>query len=137
MPIRRSIPTCATREIGDVAAVLEDLDIDVVSFEAARSTMQLVGVLQASRYRGGIGPGIYDVHSPVVPNVSELEVLIRRALDVVGPRRLWVNPDCGLKTRGYDEVSTALANMVAATGRLRAELPPESSAPGALGLPRP
>ena len=124
-------------QIGDVAAVLGDLDIDVVSFEAARSKMQLVGVLKDSCYRGGIGPGLYDVHSPIVPSVSELEGLIRRALDVLGPRRLWVNPDCGLKTRGYDEVSSALANMVAATGRLRAELTPDSPAPGALGRPRP
>jgi 5-methyltetrahydropteroyltriglutamate--homocysteine methyltransferase len=108
--------------LGDIMGALEDLDIDVVSLEAARSHMGLVDELEHLSYRGGMGPGIYDVHSPNVPGVPELEALLRRALSVVGPDRLWVNPDCGLKTRGYDEVTAALGHMGAAAHQLRGNL---------------
>jgi 5-methyltetrahydropteroyltriglutamate--homocysteine methyltransferase len=109
-------------ELADVVDVLEDLEVDVVSFEASRSHLALLGDLRHVRYRGGVGPGVYDVHSPLVPAAAELETLLRRALGDVGADRLWVNPDCGLKTRRYDEVTAALAHMVAAARTLRAEL---------------
>lgn len=109
-------------QLGDLTHVLDDLDVDVVSLEAARSKMGLLGELESSRYRGGIGPGVYDVHSPTVPDTSEVEALLRDALGVLGPDRLWVNPDCGLKTRSYPQVREALAHMVDAARRLRAEL---------------
>jgi len=109
-------------QLGDVVDVLDDLDVDVVSLEAARSQMQLVRALAAALYRGGVGPGIYDVHSPRVPEVEEMALLLRRALRAVGPDRLWVNPDCGLKTRTYAEVTAALTHMVAAARLVRHEL---------------
>ena len=102
--------------------MLEDLDVDVVSLEAARSKMELLGPLGSASYQGGLGPGIYDVHSPVVPDTTEIEALLRRALQVVGPSRLWVNPDCGLKTRRYEHVEPSLAHMVTAARRVRSQL---------------
>jgi 5-methyltetrahydropteroyltriglutamate--homocysteine methyltransferase len=109
-------------QLGDVVDVLDDLDVDVVSLEAARSKMYLVDHLASSRYQGGVGPGVYDVHSPVVPDTREVTTLLQRALTVLGPGRLWVNPDCGLKTRRYDQVEPALAHMVAAARDVRAAL---------------
>jgi 5-methyltetrahydropteroyltriglutamate--homocysteine methyltransferase len=107
-------------QLGDVVDVLDDLDVDVVSLEAARSKMHLVDDLASSRYQGGVGPGVYDVHSPVVPDTAEIATLLHRALAVLGPGRLWVNPDCGLKTRRYDQVAPALAHMVGAAREVRA-----------------
>lgn len=109
-------------ELGDIVDVLDELDVDVLSFEAARSDMAVVDVLQRASYRGGAGPGIYDVHSPWVPEVAALEGLLRRALEGLGPDRLWVNPDCGLKTRRYEQVLPALAHLVAASRSLRADI---------------
>lgn len=109
-------------QLGDVVDVLDDLDVDVVSLEAARSKMHLVDDLASSGYQGGVGPGVYDVHSPVVPDTGEIATLLHRALAVLGPGRLWVNPDCGLKTRRYDQVTPALAHMVAAARDVRAGL---------------
>ncbi len=109
-------------ELADVIDVLNDLDVDVVSFEAARSHMALLGDLAGTPYRGGVGPGVYDVHSPAVPGTAEIEALLRHAVEGLGAERLWVNPDCGLKTRGYGEVAAALTHLVAATRNLRAEL---------------
>ena len=112
-------------ELADVVDVLADLDVDVASFEAARSAMTLLGALGDSTYQGGVGPGVYDVHSPQAPGELDIASHLRRALRGVGPERLWVNPDCGLKTRGYAEVTEALANMVAAARQVRAELAAE------------
>jgi 5-methyltetrahydropteroyltriglutamate--homocysteine methyltransferase len=109
-------------ELSDIVDVLDELDVDVLSFEAARSDMTVVDVLQRASYRGGAGPGIYDVHSPWVPEVAALEGLLRRALEGLGPDRLWVNPDCGLKTRRYEQVLPALAHLVAAARSLRADV---------------
>ncbi|MCP2257831.1 methionine synthase (B12-independent) [Streptoalloteichus tenebrarius] len=107
-------------EFGEIIDAIEDLDADVTTVEAARSGMRLVADLGA--YRGEIGPGVYDIHSPRVPSVDEIEADLRRVLEVVDARRVWVNPDCGLKTRDYPEVTAALRNMVAAAERLRAEI---------------
>ncbi len=109
-------------QLDDVVGALDDLDVDVVSLEAARSAMRLLGALGAGSYRGGVGPGVYDVHSPVVPETADIEQLLRRAVEVLGPQRLWVNPDCGLKTRRYDEADAALTHMVQAARRLRTSL---------------
>jgi 5-methyltetrahydropteroyltriglutamate--homocysteine methyltransferase len=109
-------------QLGDIVDALGELDIDVVSLEAARSGMALAADLQAADYQGGVGPGVYDVHAPGIPTVAEIEGLLRRAIEVLGPDRVWVNPDCGLKTRRYDQVIPALEHMVAAARQLRAEL---------------
>ncbi|GAA3756644.1 5-methyltetrahydropteroyltriglutamate--homocysteine methyltransferase [Spinactinospora alkalitolerans] len=109
-------------EFGRIVGAIDALDADVTSVEAARSHMELVEDLAAAGYRRGIGPGVYDIHSPRVPSVAEIEASLRAALRAVRSDRLWVNPDCGLKTRGYAEVEPALRNMVEAARRVRADL---------------
>lgn len=109
-------------EFGAIVSAIDGLDADVTSVEAARSRMELVGDLGAAGYRRGIGPGVYDIHSPRVPPVDEVEAAVRTALTGVDADRLWVNPDCGLKTRGYAEVEPALRNMVQAARRVRDRL---------------
>ncbi|WP_239000836.1 5-methyltetrahydropteroyltriglutamate--homocysteine S-methyltransferase [Jiangella asiatica] len=106
-------------EFGEVVAAIDGLDADVTSIEAARSHMEIVPDVAASGFARGIGPGMYDIHSPRVPDTDEVEALLRRALAAIPAARLWVNPDCGLKTRGYAEVEPALAALVAAAHRLR------------------
>jgi len=91
--------------------------------EAARSGMEFVSDLTAAGYARGIGPGVWDIHSPRVPDVAEIAGALALAVQAVGPGRLWVNPDCGLKTRGYAETVPALRNLVAAARQLRASLP--------------
>ena len=118
-------------ELEDIVAALGELDIDVVSFEASRSDMAVIDVLRHSAYPGGAGPGIYDVHSPMIPDVAALEDLIRRALDGLGADRLWVNPDCGLKTRRYGQVLPALDHMVKAARGLRKEVVSGEASPDA------
>jgi len=95
------------------------MDADVISMEAARSQMELLEAFADRGYPNDIGPGIYDIHSPRVPGVEEIEALIRKALSVFRLEQLWVNPDCGLKTRRWEEVRPALQNMVAAARRVR------------------
>ncbi|MFB4305297.1 5-methyltetrahydropteroyltriglutamate--homocysteine S-methyltransferase [Actinomadura sp. GTD37] len=109
-------------EFGEIIGAIGELDADVTSVEAARSHMELVGDLRAAGYGNGIGPGVYDIHSPRVPSAEEMEENLRRALRAVEPGRLWVNPDCGLKTRAYPETEAALRNLVAAARRVRADL---------------
>jgi 5-methyltetrahydropteroyltriglutamate--homocysteine methyltransferase len=109
-------------QLGDIVDALADLDIDVVSLEAARAGMGLLGDLVDARYRGGVGPGVYDVHSPTVPELDQLGVLVGQAVEILGAERLWVNPDCGLKTRRYEEVVPALERMVTAARRLRTQI---------------
>ena len=101
-------------EFGEIIEAIDALDADVTSIEAARSRMEVLADIAAADFARGIGPGIYDIHSPRVPSVVELTELIETALESVDARRLWINPDCGLKTRGYAEVEPALANLVAA-----------------------
>jgi len=112
---------CCAR-LGDIVAALGDIDVDVVSLEAARSKMAVVDELADIGYLGAVGRGVYDVHAPSVPGGAELEARLRRAVGALGPWRLWVNPDCGLKTRSYDEVVPALSHLLAAVRTLRAEL---------------
>jgi 5-methyltetrahydropteroyltriglutamate--homocysteine methyltransferase len=101
-------------EFGAVIAGIDGLDADVTTIEAARSRMEVLADLAGIGFRRGVGPGVYDIHSPRVPDVDELSGLLRAALGSVPGDRLWVNPDCGLKTRGYAEVEPALRNLVAA-----------------------
>ena len=113
-------------DFSDIVGSLADMDVDVVSLEAARSDMEGVAGLASSAYEGGVGPGIYDVHSPHVPDADELYALLARAVQELGASRVWVNPDCGLKTRKYEEVLPALRHLVEAARRARAKLAPES-----------
>ncbi|MFF3444872.1 5-methyltetrahydropteroyltriglutamate--homocysteine S-methyltransferase [Streptosporangium sp. NPDC002721] len=108
-------------EFGEIIGAIGDLDADVTSVEAARSRMELLDDLRAFGYTRGIGPGVWDIHSPRVPSAGEIEDALRTAVASVDPALLWVNPDCGLKTRGYPETEASLRNMVEAALRVRAE----------------
>jgi 5-methyltetrahydropteroyltriglutamate--homocysteine methyltransferase len=108
-------------EFGDVMDAIVALDADVISLEATRSRMAIVDEL-AGRYPAGVGPGVYDIHSPRTPSVHEVAELIGLALQGVPPERLWINPDCGLKTRTEGEAIDALRNVVAAAVRVRSQL---------------
>ncbi|GLX99098.1 5-methyltetrahydropteroyltriglutamate--homocysteine S-methyltransferase [Herbidospora sp. NBRC 101105] len=106
-------------EFGEILSPIADLDADVTSIEAARSHMELLPYLRAAGYANGIGPGVYDIHSPRVPTSEEMAANLRTALQAVPADRLWVNPDCGLKTRAYPETEAALTNMVTAARTVR------------------
>ena len=107
-------------EFGDVMAAIAALDADVITLETSRSDMELLETFRSFAYPNEIGPGVYDIHSPNVPSVAQMESLLRKAAEQIPAERLWVNPDCGLKTRGWPETRAALANMVTAAKRLRA-----------------
>ncbi|KJQ54607.1 5-methyltetrahydropteroyltriglutamate--homocysteine S-methyltransferase [Microbacterium sp. SA39] len=109
-------------EFGVVIDAIRALDADVTSIEAARSRMEVVADIAEVGFGHGIGPGVYDIHSPRVPTVDEVESLLRRAVEEIPTRQLWVNPDCGLKTRGYDETTASLRNIVEATRRVREDI---------------
>ncbi len=106
-------------EFGEVIDAIAGLDADVTSIEAARSRMEVLDDLNAAGFDLGVGPGVYDIHSPRVPSVEEITASLRAALKAVPAERLWVNPDCGLKTRGRVEVEASLRNMVAAAAAVR------------------
>ncbi len=108
-------------EFGQIIDAIKGLDADVTSIEAARSKMEVVPELAEAGFDHGIGPGVWDIHAPRVPSEEELAQLIGLAADAVPVSRLWVNPDCGLKTRGYAETKASLENLVAATRQVRAE----------------
>ncbi|MGW6239082.1 5-methyltetrahydropteroyltriglutamate--homocysteine S-methyltransferase [Streptomyces sp. NPDC055094] len=110
-------------EFGDIVQAIDDLDADVISLEAARSHMQVASELAAHGYPREAGPGVYDIHSPRVPDVDEAAALLRKGLEAIPADRLWVNPDCGLKTRGWPETRASLENLVSAARTVRAELP--------------
>jgi 5-methyltetrahydropteroyltriglutamate--homocysteine methyltransferase len=109
-------------EFGEVIEAIDALDADVTSIEAARSGMDVVDDIRSVQFGRGIGPGVYDIHSPRVPSDDEVSGLIDAALAGVDARQLWINPDCGLKTRGVSEVTDSLTAMIAATERARAQL---------------
>ena len=98
------------------------MDADVISIETSRSAMELLDAFVEFKYPNDIGPGVYDIHSPRVPTQEEMEELLEKALKVLSPQQLWVNPDCGLKTRGWKEVEPALISMVAAAKNVRKRL---------------
>ncbi|MCK0195300.1 5-methyltetrahydropteroyltriglutamate--homocysteine S-methyltransferase [Ancylobacter sp. 6x-1] len=109
-------------EFNDIIVSIAAMDADVISIETSRSKMELLGAFVEDHYPNEIGPGVYDIHSPRVPSVEEMTELLERALDRIAPEQLWVNPDCGLKTRRWEEVRPALVNMVAAATGLRRRL---------------
>ena len=109
-------------EFNDIMPAIAELDADVITIETSRSAMELLEAFEDFDYPNEIGPGVYDIHSPNVPTVDEILVLLRAAARRIPPERLWVNPDCGLKTRQWSEVIPALRNMVEAARRARREL---------------
>jgi len=109
-------------EFNDFMDSIAAMDADVISIESSRSQMELLGAFRRFKYPNEIGPGVYDIHSPRVPRREEIEQLLRKALEVLSPDQLWVNPDCGLKTRRWLEVKPSLIAMVQAARNLRSEL---------------
>ncbi|TAL83364.1 MAG: 5-methyltetrahydropteroyltriglutamate--homocysteine S-methyltransferase [Rhodanobacter sp.] len=109
-------------EFNDIIEAVAAMDADVISIETSRSRMELLDAFVRFHYPNGIGPGVYDIHSPRVPAVEEMLDLLHKALDVLQPAQLWINPDCGLKTRGWPEVELALRRMVDSARQLRDEL---------------
>lgn len=109
-------------EFNDVIESIAAMDADVITIETSRSDMELLEAFEAFEYPNEIGPGVYDIHSPRVPDTAEMVKLMRKAARRIPAERLWVNPDCGLKTRGWPETEAALVNMVAAARQLRREL---------------
>ena len=108
-------------EFGQIIDAIKGLDADVTSIEAARSKMEVIPELAEAGFDHGIGPGVWDIHAPRVPSTEELAELIGLAADAAEVSRLWVNPDCGLKTRGYEETKASLDNLVSATRQVRAQ----------------
>lgn len=109
-------------EFNDIIAAIADMDADVITIETSRSNMDLLHAFERFNYPNDIGPGVYDIHSPNVPDVTWIKTLIHKAAQKIPVKRLWVNPDCGLKTRAWEETRLALKNMVQATNELREEL---------------
>jgi len=109
-------------EFNDILPSIAAMDADVITIETSRSRMELLRGFGSYAYPNEIGPGVYDIHSPRVPDAAEMLALLRKAREVVPDERLWVNPDCGLKTRGWDETRAALAQMVLAARTLREEV---------------
>jgi len=109
-------------EFNDIIEAIAAMDADVITIETSRSNMELLDAFDHFEYPNEIGPGVYDIHSPNVPTEQQIIDLMSKAADKIPPRRLWVNPDCGLKTRNWEEVLPALRNMVGAAKQLRAQL---------------
>lgn len=109
-------------EFNDIIKSIGEMDADVISIETSRSQMELLEAFANFKYPNEIGPGVYDIHSPRVPNQKEMEDLLRLALNNLSPEQLWVNPDCGLKTRGWKEVEPALVSMVQAAKAVRSDV---------------
>jgi 5-methyltetrahydropteroyltriglutamate--homocysteine methyltransferase len=109
-------------EFNDIIAAIAEMDADVITIETSRSDMELLDVFDDFNYPNQIGPGVYDIHSPNIPSVAQIVGLMEKAAERIPIERLWVNPDCGLKTRHWDEVLPALKNMVAAARTLRATI---------------
>lgn len=109
-------------EFNDILPAIAAMDADVITIETSRSAMELLDGFGEFSYPNEIGPGVYDIHSPRVPTIEAMEKLMKRAFEVVPAERLWINPDCGLKTRGWDETKLALQNMVTVAKSLRKSL---------------
>lgn len=106
-------------EFTDIIPAIDDMDADVITFEASRSDLQILDALRENHFETEVGPGVYDIHSPRVPSVEEMVRALERMLTKISPEKLWVNPDCGLKTRGVPETDASLRNMVAAAKEIR------------------
>lgn len=108
-------------EFTDIIPAIDSMDADVITFEASRSDLLILDSLKKNHFKTEVGPGVYDIHSPRVPSVEEIEAALHEMLKKLPKEKLWVNPDCGLKTRGYAETKPSLENMVAAARRVRNE----------------
>ena len=108
-------------EFADIISAIDDMDADVITFEASRSDLMLLDSLKENNFKTEVGPGVYDIHSPRVPSVEELKSALRKMLNKISPQKLWVNPDCGLKTRGVAETTESLKNLVKAAKEIRNE----------------
>ncbi|MGN0363790.1 MAG: 5-methyltetrahydropteroyltriglutamate--homocysteine S-methyltransferase [Bilifractor sp.] len=109
-------------EFGDIIHDIDNMDADVITFEASRSSLEILGDLQKADFRTEVGPGVYDIHSSRIPSEQEISSAIRKMLHYIPKEKLWINPDCGLKTRGVEETIPSLSNMVAAAAAVRKEL---------------
>ncbi|MCM0598981.1 5-methyltetrahydropteroyltriglutamate--homocysteine S-methyltransferase [Periweissella fabalis] len=109
-------------EFNDIVKAIDDMDADVISFEASRSDLSLIEDLRANNFETEVGPGVYDIHSPRIPSKDELVDIINEILAKLPAQKVWINPDCGLKTRGDKEVIASLVNLVAATSEVRGKL---------------
>ena len=109
-------------EFEDIIKEIDAMDADVITFEASRSKLTILDSLLANNFKTEVGPGVYDIHSPRVPSVEEIEEALRLMLTKIPVEHLWVNPDCGLKTRGERETVASLKNMVEAAKNIRAKL---------------
>lgn len=109
-------------EFTDIIPAIDDMDADVITFEASRSDLQILDSLRENNFETEVGPGVYDIHSPRIPSVEEITRAIKIMLTKIEKDKLWVNPDCGLKTRGVPETEASLKNMVKAAEIIRAEL---------------
>ena len=106
-------------EFNDIIKAIDDMDADVITFEASRSDLQILDALRDNHFETEVGPGVYDIHSARVPSVEEIVTALKGMLEKIEPDKLWVNPDCGLKTRGVKETDASLRNMVAAAKKIR------------------
>jgi 5-methyltetrahydropteroyltriglutamate--homocysteine methyltransferase len=109
-------------EFDDILDAIAELDADVISIETSRSKMELLTSFSRFKYPNEIGPGVWDIHSPRVPSIEEMQALLEAAAKVIAASRLWANPDCGLKTRKWEEVKPAIENMIAAAKAVRRSL---------------
>jgi 5-methyltetrahydropteroyltriglutamate--homocysteine methyltransferase len=106
-------------EFNEIIDEIEKMDFDVISIEATRSGGEVIGAFEKTAFSRQIGLGVYDIHSTAVPDTDAIEAVVRRAIEVIPRENFWINPDCGLKTRAWEEVMPSLANMVAAARALR------------------
>ncbi|QFQ31890.1 5-methyltetrahydropteroyltriglutamate--homocysteine S-methyltransferase [Buchnera aphidicola] len=109
-------------EFNDIMDSIALLDADVITIETARSDMELLEVFKEFKYPNEVGPGVYDIHSSNIPNIKSIDILLKKAMKYIPLRQIWVNPDCGLKTRNWDETVSALKNMVEATKQIRNQI---------------
>lgn len=109
-------------EFEEIIKDIDEMDADVITFEASRSKLTIIDALEVNDFETEVGPGVYDIHSPRVPSISELEAVIKSLLERTPQHKLWINPDCGLKTRGIEETHASLSNMVQATKNIRKTL---------------
>lgn len=108
-------------EFTDIIPAIDNMDADVITFEASRSDLQILNALKENNFKTEVGPGVYDIHSPRVPSVGEIKTALDKMLKKIDKEKLWVNPDCGLKTRGVTETTASLKNLVAAARKMRNE----------------
>lgn len=109
-------------EFNDIISAIDDMDADVISFESSRSNLEILDELKEKNFKTEVGPGVYDIHSPRIPTVEEIEQALHRILAKVKKEKVWVNPDCGLKTRGEKETKASLKNLTQAAQNIREEL---------------